>query len=225
MQLNYCHKMIYLQNKRAENMDRYLVERRLVEEEPVELYAVCDGVGSTPRGGVVAQDVVSFLWEWFYGLTTVEDIYESMLQGVYQINEVLYLREEEGGLERGATTLSALLFVRGTFFVVHLGDSRIYGRETEQWLQLTTDQTLNGALVQVIPKKEILPQYWGGEANFTHFLLATDGFYHRLPWEELERNLTNVGEKNDFMEHIARIMIDLGERDNMTGILIAPERA
>lgn len=223
MATHYIHQMIYLQNKRGENMDRYLVERRRVGDVPLELYVVCDGVGSTPRGGETAQDVVNCLWDWFYGVDCVEDIFQGLLTAVYGLNKTLFQKEVEGALQRGATTLVALLLVGGTFFVVNVGDSRIYARETEQWLQLTTDQVLGGALTQAIPKEQIFPEYWGGETKFTHFLLASDGFYRRLPWEKVEENLCEFGSSGGFLEEIAQILIEKGEKDNITGILVGPE--
>lgn len=214
------HQVIYLKNQRSENMDRYLVESRMVSGVLLRLYAVCDGVGSTPRGGEVAQAVVSGLWEWFDALETVEGIYESLCGQIAVINEDLLLKEKSECLPRGATTLSLLLVVGEEFFVFHLGDSRIYGREDEKWVQLTEDQVLMGALIQCIPMEKMVPLSWSGRMSYSHFFLATDGMYRKLDWVSVERELPLFGGNKQFLSDLAEEVIASGEKDNITGIFI-----
>lgn len=218
MNQDYFQQIIYLKNQRNENMDRFLAESRQVAGSMVRIYAICDGVGSTPRGGEVAQEVVSQLWDWFFALISTEDVREKLMTKIRHINEYLWEKEEKQQLERGATTLSVLLLSDREFFIVHLGDSRIFARQEEQWLQLTEDHTLVGVLTECIPKEKITPLCWGGENHFTHFLLASDGFYRRLDWAEVENQLPYSTRNTKFLSDLAQEVIAQGEKDNITGI-------
>lgn len=220
MELESLHQVIHLQNQRQENMDRYLVERRVLDGVLLRLYSVCDGVGSTPRGGAVAEDVVSSLWEWFYALDSVQGIEEALVSHMRGLNERLFFREREENLSRGATTASILLLVEDGFFLFHLGDSRIFARESERWLQLTEDQVMMGALTQCLPMEQISPQCWGNPQGFSHFLLATDGLYRRLDWSSLELELPFFRKNGQFLSDLAEDVVSKGERDNITGIFI-----
>lgn len=220
MSQDFFHQIIYLQNKRAENMDRYLSERRTVEEKYLQLYGVCDGVGSTKRGGEVAQEVVSALWDWFYALVSLENIREKLMAKIRTINETLLEKEESGGLPRGATTLSVLLLLEEELFVVHLGDSRIFGRKEEKWLQLTEDHSFQGAVTQVIPQRNISPHCLGLPLDFSHFMLATDGFYRKLDWSEVEIRLAFAHRNAQFLSDLVEQILEKGEKDNITAIFI-----
>lgn len=221
MNQDYFQQIIYLQNKRNENMDRFLVESREVTGAMLRLFVVCDGVGSTPRGGQVAQEVVSQLWDWFYALVSLEDVREKLMCKIRHLNEELFEKEQKEKLPRGATTLSLLLLVDQQFFIVHLGDSRIFARKEGAWLQLTEDHSIAGALTEVVPKDRIHPLCWGGAVEYTHFLLATDGFYRKLDWTELENNLPQSFQDTQFLPHLAEQVMEKGERDNMTGIFFS----
>lgn len=218
---DFFHQIIYLQNKRSANMDRYLSERRTVEEKYLQFYAVCDGVGSTVRGGEVAQEVVSALWDWFYALVSLENIREKLVGKIRTLNEYLLEQEEKDGLPRGATTLSALLLIEEELFVFHLGDSRIFGRKEDKWLQLTEDHSFQGAVTQVIPQRNISPHCLGLPMEFTHFMLATDGFYRKLDWSEVEFRLAFAHRDSQFLPQLAEKNVENGEKDNMTAIFIA----
>lgn len=221
----YHSQVVYLQNKRQENMDRYLLEQRTLltpsQEHLLQLFLVCDGVGSTRRGGIVAQQVSKSLLTWFRSLETCDKLWEQFARHVRSINDILYQKERDQRLPRGATTFSGLLTLDDQFFIIHLGDSRIFARQADGWLQLTEDHVIDGAVTEVIPRPTLHPLCFGGDTRqFSHFFLATDGFYRRLDWGNLDANLSQFPHNSQYLPDLAQEIIDKGEKDNMTGILL-----
>lgn len=218
---HYFKQIIYLKNKRGENMDRYLAEERVLQNGTVQLYVVCDGVGSTVRGGEVANQVVTSLWNWFYALETTEDLWAQFAKRLRYVNDSLYEEEQEHKLPRGATTFSGLLFLDEEFFMVHLGDSRIYARDNQGWVQLTQDHVRQGAVTEVIPRSTLHPQCYGGSVStYDYFFLTTDGLYRKFDWRELEATLDFFPHDPQFLAELTNKVLEQGEKDNITGIFL-----
>ena len=151
----------------------------------------------------------------------------------------------EHGLEkksRCATTVSALLLEQGRYYIVHVGDSRIY-RLNGEVEQLTEDQTLIAWKVRhklmteeeakTAPGQNVITQcvgaekgveillYQGDTGGQQSFLACTDGFYHRLRADELldsfwKKDYQSAPELGAELEQVIRQLKNRGERDNIS---------
>ena len=109
------------------------------------------------------------------------------------------------------TTLCGLLIAAGRFYVVHIGDSRIYAVTEENITCLTKDHTLvmyqvdigrlkledmekdprRSVLTQCIgAREECNPDLFSGQVYAgTVFVLCSDGFRHLLSSEEIQSQM------------------------------------
>lgn len=174
-----------------------------------------------------------------------EELYIQWEKLIQEINDRLEKYAGRKGVMMG-TTLSALLVYQNHYYICHVGDSRVY-RITQSITQVTKDQTLvaqkvkMGQLTQeqarVDSRRNILlqcvgackvvePQYETGiiDSEIT-FLLASDGFVHLISEEELYQIfhpeiLNSRNQMTDICERTARVVMERGERDNITIIAI-----
>lgn len=211
-------------NKRKTNMDCLLMAEQMIENKSVSMFVVCDGVGGTRGGGEAATFCVHFLDEWFYQLTSINRLALNLQECVVEMNVALcsYLEEQQ---LMGATTLSVLLLERGNFYIIHLGDSRIYGVNKNNILQLTEDQTdEQGRLSGYLGKKQVLPIFYTeGKNEYHQFLLCSDGLYRKTDWDLLRHKITKKNIK-DILEKMVECAVESGETDNISGILIQKDK-
>lgn len=221
--MNDYYQGLSVKNQRKTNMDCLLLCEKVVEEEHFGLFVVCDGVGSTAQGGEAATFCAHYLKQWFDGLEHKVRLGLVLQEVVVEMNEALcdYLEE---GQQRGATTLSLLLLGAHSSYVVHLGDSRIYGITSEDTRQLTEDQVdEEGRLLGFLGRRQALPlYYWEGERSFSRFLLCSDGFYRRMNQSFLREDI-NPKDMKEALEKQVDFVIKQGETDNISVILVQCE--
>lgn len=231
-------------------MDSEEVPRRLDGEEIV-LAVICDGMGGLTSGELASAEAVHSLAGWFREkmeeLAEREDfedeLYESWERLLKQVHERLRSYGQLHNRKMG-TTVTAMLFWKGNYYIVHIGDSRIYEIK-EQAVQITKDQMLSElmkaeekskkeasksehVLLQAIgASKAVKPAYYSGSIKSgAVYLLCTDGFRHKIRNEEL-LEIFAPGEMTEETgmrargEDAARMVLDRGgERDNISVILI-----
>lgn len=214
---------VSITNHRKTNMDSLLLKEQMIEGETVYLAVVSDGVGSTKDGAYASATAIKMLGAWFAEQDKLERIGSRLCSCVLQINQTILKTAAQYQLETAAT-LSVLLLVQGRYYVVHLGDSRIYGWQKENITLLTQDQVSeSGKLTSClgyVEKPQII--YGEGEANKTSFLLCSDGLYKRMSPEFLMEQLKKLTNKNirKTLEKLAQYAIERGEKDNISLALI-----
>lgn len=175
-----------------------------------------------------------------------EIVHAQWLGLIEGMNERIAEYAEQKGMMMG-TTVSVLLVYQEEFFICHVGDSRIY-KITQSVRQLTVDQTLVAQEVEmgkiteeealVDPRRSILlqcvgasgvvePQFeTGGITEDTVFLISSDGFVHLVTEEELYMTFypSKTWEKEELLaecERMVKLVMDRGERDNVTLVALA----
>lgn len=144
------------------------------------------------------------------------------------------------------STFSGMLFIENQYLWVHVGDSRIYRMHDFGIEQISKDDTalaremargtitpeeakhskLNNKLTQCIgASKSLKPQFGTGVVKKGEgFLLCTDGFYHQLSEKEMLKAQQNCyqteQELNDFCQQAVRTVIQRGEKDNVSVIVL-----
>jgi serine/threonine protein phosphatase PrpC len=221
--------------------------------EQVGLFVVCDGVGGLALGELASAAVCSAFSTWFQtefpellriGLTTqiIKQSWNSLIQNINQ--RVLdYSANHHVSL---GTTVVALLLVRNTYYIVNIGDSRVY-HFSESMYQLTTDQTVTqrevdagllkpeaaltdrrrNVLLQCIGTGiEVKPEFTIGTfAPETLFMLCSDGYRHMITPEEFWNNLNpqvvqTEQQIYDSIVHLAELNKYRREEDNISVIAV-----
>lgn len=217
---------ISLQNQRKVNMDSLLLKRRTLDGQELYLAAVCDGVGSLEQGALAASLATKMLSVWF------DDLMDTNRLGLRLRDHVLDIHKRVGESARTyqvhtASTLSALLLDRVHYYIVHVGDSRIYCARAGRIEQLTQDQVSCGSLTSYIGHEKP-PSIFYNEGILLGelFLLCTDGLYKRMEDMVLQAELMKVEKKHlrKTIEHLVGYAIDKGERDNISLAIILNER-
>lgn len=218
---------------------------------------VCDGMGGLAKGELASKEVIEAFSEW-YETTLLEDIENGEFSEdrlIDQWNDIIQYQNRRLGnygarnqIQLG-TTVSAILMYKDRYYIVHVGDSRIY-RLTDKVRQLTKDQTLiqremdagrlTPEMAKVDPRRSILLQCVGAspvvEPEFTKgdvkegttYMLCSDGFRHKISEEEM---IIQIGPQNarteGAMHHGCIVLTELvkqrKETDNISVVLIRAE--
>ena len=176
---------------------------------------VCDGMGGLAKGELASKEVILAFCDWFdkkfadmilSGTFTVAKLRADWNDIIQYQNQRLGRYGAENNLMLG-TTVSAILMCNDEFYIVHVGDSRIYEMSQEGVRLLTNDQTFvarevaNGRMTpeQALtdPRRSVLLQCVGAsnvlEPDFVKghlkkgatYMLCSDGFRHQISDEEM----------------------------------------
>ena len=222
----YLFDGISLQNKRTSNMDSLLLKTREICNGPCLLAVVCDGVGSTTDGAFASANTVRMLDEWFCALEDVERIGVRLLDNVIKVNAHVAAAAKTNNLD-SATTLSAIFLANGAYYIVHVGDSRIYSFDNGFLEILTSDDVSEtGKLTACIGRYDkISPHYGEGSIDGRIFLLCSDGVYKKVEAAFIasQMKMNNKREMKKAIKIITDYAILQGERDNISLALIKTE--
>lgn len=218
---------------------------------------VCDGMGGLAKGEVASKEVIYAFCSWFdeefVNLVDEDSFSESTLRYQWirlavEMNEKIKAYGEQNGIMLG-TTLSALLMYMGRYYIIHVGDSRVYEITTDA-VQLTADQTLvarevaagrltpeqaetdsrRSVLLQCVGASPVVePDFISGDINTNAtYMLCSDGFRHKISNEEIvERIGPAACAAETDMETGCKFLTELvkyrKETDNVTVVLIKTE--
>ena len=235
------------------NQDSLLVEKADTDVGPVVLAVLCDGMGGLAFGEVASACMVNAYSDWFRGefpqllhdglnREALRNSWDSLVRAV-SLRIMGYGRSKRVNL---GTTCVALLIVDGVYYLMNVGDSRIYLISNNIY-QLTKDQTYvqqeidagrmtredalsdprKNALLQCIGAGEVpVPEYAFGSLNGEQcFLLCCDGFRHVVGPEEFYAWLnptasTDEDVMQNNLKHLTELNKERNETDNITAILI-----
>lgn len=215
---------------------------------------VCDGMGGLSKGELASKEVIMAFCDWFDN-TLMDDIEKGMFEEnrlMQQWNDVVQTQNKRLGMygEQNSvmlgTTVSAILFYKNMYYIVHVGDSRIYNLAHTVTL-LTNDQTfiaremaagrMTAEQAKVDPRRSVLLQCVGAsqvvEPEFTKgqlqrnsvYMICSDGFRHQITEQEM---LEKIGPKAACDEekmkygciYLTELVKKRGETDNITVALI-----
>lgn len=211
------------------------------------LAIVCDGMGGLDQGELASREVVRAFLDWSElkylklekakNLEAFEDLlYESWESLLQEVHQKIYTYGRKNKIRIG-TTVTAMLFRKGIYYIVHVGDSR--GYEIKKGVRrLTQDQTLadivggiyesdSNVLIQGIGASRVIrPVYQSGKAEQgAVYLLCSDGLGNTVKDIEFPAYL-NITERMDkvILEQACRELIGearkRGEKDDISVLLI-----
>ena len=240
--------------KKKTNQDSFCIKEAETEHGNVILAMICDGMGGLEKGEVASATLIYAFSRWFE-----QQLPEIISNGEYdkiktQWNEIIQTYNskimaygESTNIQLG-TTLTAILIIAGQqYYIVHVGDTRVYCFDEQNFSILTEDQTVinreikagrltreqaatdprRNVLLQCIGASKIVePAYYQGAVmqNQT-YMLCSDGFRHKLSEQELWQSFhPGVLANENVMEQNIVNMIELNkqrmETDNITALLV-----
>ena len=249
---------------RRENEDNYSLNGRLTStgdlkkgsafvqsmKEPFHL-AVCDGMGGESYGDIasgLATEVIASQAVNVYD--SGEDFSFAISNSLVEANSRICEEIEARGKRMG-TTLAAVYAVKGKFYCVNIGDTRIYHYSKGILEQISFDHTHAQTIVDAgeammdeigsIPDAKKLTRHLGifpEEANLSPnisviddvdngdiLLLCSDGLTDMLSDEEITAVLSTAESSQDCASKLVRLALERGGKDNITAIaaLVAVE--
>lgn len=239
--------------KKSTNQDSVLVKAAQTDYGKVMLAVVCDGMGGLAKGELASATVIRMLSKWFeedfpkmlYHGISVENLKEELGTLIYDANDKISKYGNALRISMG-TTLVMILVVGNVYYVVNVGDSRVYILR-EQITQITHDQTFiqremdlgrmtwdearrdprRNVLLQCIGASEvIIPDYYTGTLDSgSMILLCSDGFRHVISQDELYEylnpyRLLNEQTMQDGLVYLTELNKNRNEVDNISAVLI-----
>lgn len=178
---------------------------------------VCDGMGGLSNGELASATVIRAFERWFE-----HDFPEILKRGfspdelkkhwyniILEQNQILSTYAAHRGVRMG-TTIVALLLIDNFYYIMNVGDSRVY-LLNDQMYQLTKDQSLvqcevdagritpeeaerhpqRNVLLQCVGASDVVnPDFYEGlAAPNSVFILCSDGFRHIITSQEIYDHL------------------------------------
>jgi len=225
---------------RTVNQDAVIYRQLEQNGQYFVICAVCDGVGGLEHGEAASLFLVDGIAKWFDSVAEWLDIEQvnpgvlfSHLKDAAELwNEgVLFLCREQG--IRTGSTMSLLMLIRDCYYIIHVGDSRVY-RYLDRLERLTQDASI--ARVKAGRVKNYLENFMGKGENLWFqsvegslegremFVVCSDGAYHHLTERdigELYKSCLKYGEAEFYCSQVVKRMLERGERDNASlGIVL-----
>lgn len=235
------------------NQDSALIMQAETGIGNVLLAVVCDGMGGLAKGEVASSAVIRVFSRWFEEelpyILALEDpkdrIFSSWEKIAFSCNDKIAKYGKSFNVSMG-TTVVAMLFAGGRYYIMNIGDSRAYCI-SDRVNQLTKDQTFiqremdmgrmtyeeamnspqRNVLLQCVGASSFIdPDFLSGEFSANQvFLLCSDGFRHVISEEEIYGSFnSNALPDENTMKQNAFGMTELvksrHERDNITAVLV-----
>ena len=240
-------------NDSLQNQDSCGVFHSIFQGKGLLFAVVCDGMGGMQAGEMASSYILFGMKNWFYQVLpyirqqpcTMEVLQICFDTHLRSLAKGLYERNQKNGIQAG-TTLTAILIWDQFYFIVNIGDSRIYciGDEIHQ---LTQDQSfvaqecaryaMTEAEAKHHPQRNYLLQclgifeepkavYCTGKVEKNHILLlCSDGLVHEVWKAEMSSILSpsRCSCREDLEEAVTELInraLARGEKDNITAVAI-----
>lgn len=239
--------------KKKTNQDSLLIHQAQTDAGNVLLAVICDGMGGLAKGEVASACMIRDFSDWFRlnfpnmlsaGLQP-EALRASWEKLVSSVDQKIANYSIEHNVSMG-TTCVALLLIENTYYIMNIGDSRIY-LLSDNIYQMTKDQTYvqqemdagrmtyeqamrdskRNVLLQCVgASPRIEPDFFMGDVRANQcFMLCCDGFRHVIDPQEFYQFLNptisndpNVMRQN--LVYLTEMNKQRNETDNITAILI-----
>lgn len=226
---------------RKVNQDSIFCRIAKKKKSYISLSAVCDGVGGLEHGEIASALIVNNMEEWWNSIMSWIDIetvdtdilFAHLKDAAEEWNLILYDYMRVRRMDMG-TTMSMCLTIRDKYYIIQVGDSRVYLYRSGNLFQLTTDATENR--LKSGSMKPYLTNYMGMSAElfFTTasgtlecndlILTCCDGLYHNLLLEDVKSKSNFLG-KEKKLEQLSNMLVETmmqrGERDNISVVLLS----
>jgi serine/threonine protein phosphatase Stp1 len=223
---------------------RELNEDRFFTAEESGVFIVADGMGGHKFGDRASTMIVEHVTA-AQKPSGLDDKVTSVSDAIRKANQAIFEEAQTNGSRMGSTVVG-LAVEDNRYAVFWAGDSRAYRLRGGDIQQLTKDHTqvqemvdrglLKPEEVSRHPMSHVLVRAVGVTPDFDLeesrgeiepgdiFFLCSDGIYDVLEDDEIAALLAK-SRKIDAMEKMIAMALDLGARDNVTGIIVRPDLA
>jgi len=240
--------------RKRTNQDALSIQVASTEGGKAVLCVICDGMGGLVKGEVASATLITAFSKWFTKIfpllirkglnnTKLRDSWDALIQ--VQNRKIMNYGDELH--IRLGTTLSAILIYANQYYVVNVGDSRVY-EIADGINQITKDHTLvqrevdmgimtvkeasqsnkQSILVNCIGVSDLVtPDFFTGPVvKGTTYLLCTDGFRHIISQEEIyekcnPRAIQNEQQMETNLIYLTELNKHRQESDNISSVLIS----
>ncbi|MBR2675271.1 MAG: serine/threonine-protein phosphatase [Mogibacterium sp.] len=239
--------------RKKTNQDSMIILKAESSCRKIVFASVCDGMGGLAKGELASATMCRSLEAWLIERFPIllakgfspDDIWDEWEKLIEFTNRAISNYATDNRTSLG-TTCTALLLLDNIFYLMNVGDSRIY-RLSDNIYQITKDQTVvqreidagrmtyeeamthpeRSVLLQCIgASADVHPDYISGVANPGDvFLLCSDGFRHVVSAEEFYQAFnpqmmisTDIMEQK--LQEITEINKQRMEDDNISALLI-----
>lgn len=236
------------------NQDALLCKLGIIDKNEFGLFVVCDGLGGLEYGEIASSKTIEYFEKWWntqlksiLKIKNNEKLIRTSLEEVlFKSNEELIELSNEINSKVG-TTVSALFILNNNYYIVHIGDSRIY-EINKKMVQLTEDHSQyemlrkqgiknlekvkKNVLTQCIGVNKTLDIFYkkGKIKKNTNFLICSDGLHNKMDEEYVIKSFEESSKeiKQEILQEMCGNFInevkEKKERDNITAIVINVKR-
>lgn len=217
-------------------------KRRQINEDALfaadPCFVVADGMGGHEKGDAASKAAISAFSEEFTAPkpATVQLIEHALDEARRRVHTVA------SATQRGAgCTLTGAIRIEHQgaphWYVLNVGDSRVYLQRGNQVQQLTVDHSLRSELIASGDKqgastsRNIITRALGSDDDRhdawllpietgSRLLICSDGLSTEVSDEQIEAVLAMGGRTESVVDELVRLALDAGGRDNITVILV-----
>lgn len=223
------------------NEDSIGIQHVITRKGQVLMACICDGMGGLEQGEVASGYTVEEASKWFYKVllpivkkttkgsrTQRNKVKKASYRLCFLINEGLISYGKKYSLVLGSTA-SIIVLLEDTYYIFHIGDSKIYEICNRKKLRkITKDHAVNDyTLTRCLGiNSSWKPDFKRGKLLKNRgFLICSDGFTHKVDEKSFCMGLEPkklIGEKEieRGLKEIGSRCIHRGERDNISAIYI-----
>jgi serine/threonine protein phosphatase PrpC len=213
------------------------------------LAIVADGMGGHQAGDTASQITVELIRQALAQppseITDTERetrLKEAIRQANAKVFEIASVKEHYRGM---GTTVTAAIVDKTRVVIGHIGDSRAYYINHNEFMQITEDHTLVNELVKtgqisqeeaaVHPRRNVITRALGTDAeveiDVVRFpwksgdvlLLCSDGLSNLVSEDVLMRTVRSESSLDEKAAHLVQYALDAGGDDNITVVLLSNE--
>lgn len=219
------------------NQDSILCDVCKTENGDIGIFAVADGVGGLECGDIASRTAIDTLNKWWKSLSSFpnasEILSETLVNNISDINRAI-----ADYPYNMATTLSLLMILGDNYYILHIGDSRIYYCKRgvfSELEQLTPDHS--SVIIKVVngrnTEKSVLTDCLGRKSksgyysavsstkNGDLFMLCSDGVYKTQSVKAIKKT---ISKNKNCPETICKALLEQaknkGETDNISAIVV-----
>ncbi|MBF0501075.1 MAG: Stp1/IreP family PP2C-type Ser/Thr phosphatase [Candidatus Riflebacteria bacterium] len=206
------------------------------------VFLVADGMGGHKAGEVASAMARDILSARLVQQKSADNLEPAIREAFLDANEQIRLKSTENAEQQGMGCTCVLLMLREqTFFLAHVGDSRIYLFRKGDFKQMTRDHSyveelfIRGLITEDEkidhPYKNQITRYIGCnqklEVDITSgpvwngdmFLLCSDGLTDMVPLPRLKELFVKHEEPQPLVETLIAEALEAGGRDNVSAIV------
>ena len=228
LQLQYSSSSIQGPREKNEDSIGFIVPDSDLLNSKGACFAIADGVSGSSDGLFASKNIIKSLANDFYSTPTSWTIQKSLNEVITSINLWIYNQSQTEKYKSSlASTLSTLIIRGGSYFIAHIGDTRVYLIRNKKIKKLTRDHVWNGRDMRHILSKAIgldktisIDFYEGKIKKNDVFIIVSDGVWGYLSDLKIETFFQNLKKDKSFAETLTEEAVRHKTKDNASALVV-----